>query len=296
MPDAYINSGSYYNPNRRRLHKNSIGVNLTLTGKLLLPAGSAGAPSLASSGDPDTGLFWGAADTLIFATGGVERWSVDAAGAFKPRVSNTYDLGTAAFTIKDIRLAGVLYGVNLQLSSLLTIPNFNNGSGVINWRNAANGSNNGVFGDTGLTLNVPLTLTTQARARLSSTTGQQSGITPAFLLTFANEDFDTDAMVVPGGSRITFNTPGTYVVRVLVYAQTAAVGGAAALDFVHSGGQIRTHLKYPALANTLETFEASETYVIPTAGQYVDLKGRGVLQTATFDKSLPTFFEAFRLY
>ncbi|MCR9274396.1 MULTISPECIES: pyocin knob domain-containing protein [unclassified Mameliella] len=40
----------------------------------LFPAGTAVTPSIAKSGDTDTGLFWPAANQLAAATGGVKRW------------------------------------------------------------------------------------------------------------------------------------------------------------------------------------------------------------------------------
>lgn len=50
------------------------------TGQVRLPAGSAAAPALAPNGDPNTGLFAPAADTLALATAGQQRLTVDPAG------------------------------------------------------------------------------------------------------------------------------------------------------------------------------------------------------------------------
>ena len=49
-------------------------------GDVQLRAGSAANPSLDAFGDIDTGLFFPAANTMAFATGGVERWRSDANG------------------------------------------------------------------------------------------------------------------------------------------------------------------------------------------------------------------------
>jgi hypothetical protein len=52
----------------------------TMTGSLLLPAGTASAPALTTSGDTNTGIFFPAADTIAFAEGGVESARLDANG------------------------------------------------------------------------------------------------------------------------------------------------------------------------------------------------------------------------
>ena len=40
--------------------------------------GSAGSPSIANSGDSDTGIYWGAANELNFASAGAERGTITA--------------------------------------------------------------------------------------------------------------------------------------------------------------------------------------------------------------------------
>lgn len=52
----------------------------TMTGALLLPAGSAATPSLSFSGDTNTGIFSGTADTLKFATAGAEVARISSTG------------------------------------------------------------------------------------------------------------------------------------------------------------------------------------------------------------------------
>lgn len=49
-------------------------------GDVLLRAGTAALPSLMPTGDANTGLFFPAADVVAAATGGIERWRVDANG------------------------------------------------------------------------------------------------------------------------------------------------------------------------------------------------------------------------
>ena len=56
------------------------GAEITSTGLLYLPAGSASAPSLTFSGDPNTGIGFGGADILYFSNGGSESARLDASG------------------------------------------------------------------------------------------------------------------------------------------------------------------------------------------------------------------------
>ncbi len=50
------------------------------SGIALAPAGSVSAPSFSFTGDPNTGMFRSAADTLAFATGGVKVWEISPVG------------------------------------------------------------------------------------------------------------------------------------------------------------------------------------------------------------------------
>jgi hypothetical protein len=53
---------------------------LVATGASTFPAGSAGAPSITTSGDTNTGIFFPAADTIGFAEGGVESARINDSG------------------------------------------------------------------------------------------------------------------------------------------------------------------------------------------------------------------------
>ena len=52
----------------------------TMTGSLLLPAGTVSAPALTTSADTNTGMFFPAADTIAFAEGGTESMRLDSSG------------------------------------------------------------------------------------------------------------------------------------------------------------------------------------------------------------------------
>jgi len=71
-----------YDGTRFQLLNPASYTNLNVTGVLSLAAGTALLPSLAFSGDSNTGLWSPAADTLALSTGGVERWRVSSSGNF----------------------------------------------------------------------------------------------------------------------------------------------------------------------------------------------------------------------
>ena len=55
-------------------------VALTTTGVVTVPAGSASAPAITTTGDTNTGIFFPAADTIAFTEGGTESMRIDASG------------------------------------------------------------------------------------------------------------------------------------------------------------------------------------------------------------------------
>jgi hypothetical protein len=62
---------------------NVTGANVTATGTILAASGTSGSPSVASSGDTDTGMYWSAANQLSFSTGGNERFRIESTGQIK---------------------------------------------------------------------------------------------------------------------------------------------------------------------------------------------------------------------
>ena len=63
-------------------HPSSASNNIVLdsSGNVVLQAGSASTPALQPSGDPNTGIFFPAADTIAFAEGGAEAARIDSSG------------------------------------------------------------------------------------------------------------------------------------------------------------------------------------------------------------------------
>jgi hypothetical protein len=69
-----------YDGTRFQLLNPTSYTNLNVSGVLSLAAGAVGTPSLAASGDLNTGIFFPAADTIAASVGGVEGWRLNSAG------------------------------------------------------------------------------------------------------------------------------------------------------------------------------------------------------------------------
>jgi hypothetical protein len=69
-----------YDGTRFQLLNPASYTNLNVTGVLSLAAGTALLPSLAFTGDPNTGMWSPAADTIAFSEGGVEAMRLDSSG------------------------------------------------------------------------------------------------------------------------------------------------------------------------------------------------------------------------
>ena len=70
----------------------------SLSTPLTVPAGSAAAPAITTTGDTNTGIFFPAADTIAFAEGGVEAARFDASGRLLIGQTSSYDNATLCVT------------------------------------------------------------------------------------------------------------------------------------------------------------------------------------------------------
>ena len=75
----------------------------TFTGVISFPDGSASAPSITNTGDTNSGLFFSAADTLSFTSGGTSQFTM-ADGAISPVTDSDVDLGTSSLRFKDLHI------------------------------------------------------------------------------------------------------------------------------------------------------------------------------------------------
>jgi hypothetical protein len=105
-------------------------MTINTTQQVAFTAGTAAAPSITPSGDPNTGIFFPAADTIAFAEGDAEAMRIDSSGNLL--------VGTTTAVQK------------LTVSGQLSLKNSQN-LAVINTENTASVLNNGTLTLTGLT-------------------------------------------------------------------------------------------------------------------------------------------------
>jgi hypothetical protein len=127
----------------------------TMTGSLLLPAGTVSAPALTTSADTNTGIFFPAADTIAFSEGGVESMRIDASGNLglgvtpsawgsTVRALEVARIGTAltAFSANNSLFTSNAYfnGTNWIYAGSAAASYYQQSAGTHAWWNAASGT------------------------------------------------------------------------------------------------------------------------------------------------------------
>jgi len=110
---------------------------LTLTqANFVVPAGSASSPSITTSGDSNTGIYFPSADTINLTTGGVSRWSVDSNGTLQGGSSSLQlsgnSIGTYFFARGGYYALGVSDDVIIARKTAATVQLGADAAGVTN--------------------------------------------------------------------------------------------------------------------------------------------------------------------
>lgn len=103
----------------------------TMTGALVVPAGTAAAPSLSFSSDTNTGIYSSAADTLDFSTGGTQKVSINASGTVRinsaaNNVLQLNDTSGTPFPYVSFHRGGTRYGYIYQSATEMGLWNEEN--------------------------------------------------------------------------------------------------------------------------------------------------------------------------
>jgi hypothetical protein len=94
----------------------------TLTGPLLVAAGTVSLPGLAVAGDSNTGFYSPSADTLVLVTAGTERYRVTSGGRFQ--IAGPYDSNITAVAALNLDLSTANYFTKtINANSTFTVTN-----------------------------------------------------------------------------------------------------------------------------------------------------------------------------
>jgi len=127
----------------------------SLTAPLTVPAGSAAAPAITTTGDTNTGIFFPAADTIAFAEGGAEAMRLDAfgilglgvtpsawGGVYKAvQVGSTAVFGGNTVANRNYSSSNVYWnGSNYKYITTSQATQFEQSDGAYYWLQAASGT------------------------------------------------------------------------------------------------------------------------------------------------------------
>jgi hypothetical protein len=201
----------------------------------VVPAGTAGSPSITTTGDTNTGIYFPAADTIGFVEGGVEVARFDSSGNFgisgsggssTNRLSLTYNGGTGEASIGPNSTGG---------STFLTFGTSN--SGTYAERARIDSSGTPMFNTTSQLIRSGETFRVQLNAGIASfitSTGnfpvialRNSG-TNGFMMAFNNATTECGT-ISSSGNNVAYNTSSDYRLKENIKAMTGALEKIAAL-------------------------------------------------------------------
>ena len=116
----------------------NIGITLTPkgTGGIVFPAGAVGTPSITTTGDTNTGIFFPAADTIAFSEGGAESMRIDSSGnvgvgtsSSNTRIQSTVG-SNGSGVVNALRLQNVGTSAGDGAKILFTAGTSTNGAGI----------------------------------------------------------------------------------------------------------------------------------------------------------------------
>jgi hypothetical protein len=206
---------------------------------ITVDAGAVGTPSITTTGDTNTGIFFPAADTIAFTEGGVESARIDSSGNFgigttAPNAKLNVAAGDAASATNQVNISGgrsLGGGVYGSAGSILfTNSYWTSGYGAASISGMDSGSSGGFLGFATTTNGTGTTGTPTERMRISSTGDVGIGTTsPAYKLD------------VSGPATATPVTNG--IIRILTTGSNPPTGNGGGLVFsqVDSGGTNRDY-------------------------------------------------------
>jgi len=205
----------------------SITSALNVGGVATFSAGTAAAPSITTTGDTNTGLFFPAADTIAFTEGGAESMRIDSSG--------NVGIGTASPAVK-LESAGTSNGATLELLRLNNVGSGANTQAQINFiaATASYGTITGGFGASApqMTFNLPNATAGNFVWQITSTERMR-------LDTSGNLGIGTTSPGVKLDVQVAFNTEGTIRLTSPIDGSTATPR-ASSFSFRSGSGTVET--------------------------------------------------------
>jgi hypothetical protein len=239
----------------------NIGITLTPkgTGGIVFPAGAVGTPSITTSGDTNTGIFFPAADTIAFTEGGAEAMRIDSSGNVMVGATSSNFRLRAQGAVTDVGEGdtNVLQGLVSTTAqaagvgpSLLFVATYDGGSGLAGMGSVAGIKENSTSGNYAGALKFmtrPNGSNLAERMRINSggqvnvnTTGNtdallvvngggnhairtlRDGTASATQISFANAN-GTVGSITTNGSATAYNTSSDYRLKEDIFPMTGAL-------------------------------------------------------------------------
>ena len=192
----------------------------TAAGSITFNDGTASLPSIANTGDSNTGFHFPAADTIGFTVGGASQFTVSD-GVISPVTDNDVDLGTSSLEFKDLYLDGTAHIDTLDVDANATIAGTLDVTGVLSATSldiSGNVDIDGVLETDGLSING--TTVTSTATELNLLDGVSGLVQADFTklaaidatateLNIMDGDTSASATTVVDADRVIFNDNGT---------------------------------------------------------------------------------------
>ena len=223
---------------------------LGVTGVSTFAAGTAALPGLTTTGDTNTGIFFPAADTLGFTTGGTERVRISSVGnvGIGPNVAIANATLTLQHTITGSSTAAGIYNSSTVQSDVTSAAN-------INWSNVSTAAS-------AFTLNgLRHYIATQNTIGASSVVTSQFGFLAESSLIGATNNYGFYSNIASGTNRFNFYANGT---AANFFAGSVGIGSTANASAILDAQSTTKGVRMPNMTTTQKNAIAS-----PAAGLIV---------------------------
>ena len=252
----------------------------TAAGSIAFNDGTASLPSIANTGDTNTGFHFPAADKIGFTVGGASQFTVSD-GVISPVTDNDVDLGTSSLEFKDLYLDGTAHIDTLDVDANATI------AGTLDVTGVATATTFEPDGDTAAGDNAAIGFTS-AEGLILTGQGSTNDVT-------IKNDADADVIEIPTGTTnvnvVGHLTPGTLNTGIVVLTATDAITQAEhagkTLSMAEVGGNAACTFTLPAATGTGNVYKFivgvinTSNYIIKVADATDTIDGQVIVTNDT---------------